>query len=127
MKDALDAAWDDISSAIEWNPDYGPCYISRAFLHRQRDELQSAIADCTTAIKLDMFDIYAHRFRGFCYAESGEHNRALSDFTKALDLRPETLDEVAELLILRGTSLRHLEEYNWAIEDFSLATAFDLV
>ncbi|MDA9968356.1 tetratricopeptide repeat protein [Salibacteraceae bacterium] len=52
-------------------------------------EYKSAIADFTTAIRLDPDDASAYYNRGLAYDDLGEYKSAIADYTTAIRLDPD--------------------------------------
>ena len=69
----------------------------------------------TTPIPSKEYILYNNS--GFSYAELGEHEKAIEDYSKAIELNPKN----AAVYNNRGISYRKLEEYKKAIEDYSKA------
>ncbi len=59
----------------------------------------------------------AYQRRGISYAEQGEYNKAIADFSQAIALNHDN----ADIYYNRGTSYARQGEYNKAIADFSQA------
>ena len=57
----------------------------------------------------------AYCYRGFVYDDKGESNKAIEDFTKAIDLQPND----ADVYYYRGLSYADQDEYSLAIKDFT--------
>jgi lipoprotein NlpI len=57
--------------------------------------------------------------RGFAYDEAGDYDRAIADYTRALELRPDT----PQLYYRRGIVHREKGEYPQALADFDDAVA----
>jgi tetratricopeptide (TPR) repeat protein len=61
-------------------------YIGRGAAYRQKDEIDRAIADFSTAIQMDPGDGTAHYHRAAAYASKGEYDRAWEDIQEAKSL-----------------------------------------
>ena len=61
------------------------------------------------------------------YTSAGDDDKAIADFTKAIELNKATLkrNDVAISYFNRGTSYNHKEEYENAIADFNKAISLD--
>lgn len=81
----------------------------------------SAIADFTKAIELDLKYADAYSRRGAAYSNKQDNKRAIADFTKAIELNPTFY--VAYLN--RATSYLILEDYQLAITDFNKLIELD--
>src|SRR6185436_20678303 len=60
----LRGAIDDLTTAIEINPEFHAAWHNRGMAHADLEELQDALADFTEAIRLDVNDADPHNGRG---------------------------------------------------------------
>jgi len=67
---------------------------------------KQAISTLTKAIKTDPGCRKAYIFRGMCYAESNQVQKALRDYTKAIDLDPNDSYAYEQRAILYRTKLK---------------------
>ena len=65
--------------------------------------------------KTEPDDAEVYNTRGLAYSESGEHDQAIEDFTKAIELKPECAEAYAN----RGTAYRDKGEMDKAIADYT--------
>ena len=70
-----------------WQPSYG--YLYRAYWHAMMGQDNDAIADCTTAARIDPKLAGARLIRGWTYSLLGGYQRAITDYTAAIRLDPE--------------------------------------
>ena len=61
--------------------------------------------------------VEAYDRRGLCYAKSGNHEQAVKDFDKAIELNPK----YAVAFINRGTSYEMLGNHEQSIKDIQTA------
>ncbi|MBN1385182.1 MAG: tetratricopeptide repeat protein [Elusimicrobia bacterium] len=87
-----------------------------------------AIADFTTAIKINPDDAEAHYNRGISYSYKDACNEAIKDFTKAIELNPkyvEAYNNRGNVYFDKGLYDKALNDYNKAIEiDPNFAEAY---
>jgi len=138
-----DEAISDFDKAIELDEDSYDAYLNRgeiyfrigkksyrALTHHKRHmgysgkdgdyespELDNAIDDFTSAIRLNPEDSIAYRRRGDTFCKLDKYDKALSDFEKVIDLAPQ--DPFAYLS--RGNAYHGKKEYDNAISDFDEA------
>ena len=110
----------DLTIAIKSNPNYADAYVARGYAYYDLGKYKSAIADYTTAIRLDP-DAYAYYNRGNAYFDLGEYNTAIADYTTAIRLDPDDADAYNN----RGNAYGDLGEYNTAIADYTTAIRLD--
>ena len=73
------------------------------------------------AIRLDPKDAIAYYNRGRAYANKGDHDKAIADYTEAIRLKPE----VAEAYYDRGVAYANKGDYAKAIADSTEAIRLD--
>lgn len=64
----------------------GETHIRRGLVRAERGDLQGAIAEFSTAIRLDPEDPRAYRARGFVLSREGKHVDAIADLERAAEL-----------------------------------------
>jgi tetratricopeptide (TPR) repeat protein len=109
----LDAAMNDCSTALEFNPEDGEAYVLRAQLHGLRGEPTNAVADCNTALAYAPDDASAYAVRGAARIQEGDYTRALRDSNQALKLNANLKDAYK----VRGHASICLGLYESGIED----------
>ena len=101
-------------------PDAGG-YLQLAIEAHLRGELDDAIVYNAEVIRIDPTDTsvvaQAHYNRGVAYAQGDDYDRAIEDYTKAMELNPN----LAEAHHNRGVTYGKKEEYDLAIGDFNRA------
>ncbi len=108
-------AIDDLTRAIELNPNNKRAYNSRAIAKGNSGDIKGAIEDYTKGIEIDPGDPLMYRNRGARKAELKEHKGAISDYDKAIDITPD--DYYA--YYLRARSKGALGDYSGEISDHS--------
>jgi Tfp pilus assembly protein PilF len=88
-KGDYDKSIDDLSRALESDPDYILAYLTRGVAYMKTDRAGLAIGDFDKAIETDPEYARAHHLRGVAHAELGQHGKSLRDFDKAIELNPE--------------------------------------
>ncbi|MDR1736419.1 MAG: tetratricopeptide repeat protein [Oscillospiraceae bacterium] len=82
-----------------------------------KKEADSDKAALDERIKENPNDAYAYFSRGYFYSSEGEHNLAIEDYSKAIELKPD----YAYAYNNRGAAYNSLGKYDLAIEDFNKA------
>ena len=86
----IEGAMEDFTAAIEGEPTYFPAWIARCGLWTRKQQYDHAIADGTEGVRLSNGRFEAYLNRGVAYANSGDHARAESDFTEAINRTPSS-------------------------------------
>ncbi|MCY4018836.1 MAG: tetratricopeptide repeat protein [Chloroflexi bacterium] len=103
------------SSIIRLSPDSSHAYYSRgAARYFHRSELEKAVNDLVTSLRLEPDQFKCYRMLGLIHAQLGEWVAMRDDCTKAIQLLPNS----AELYNLRGSASYRLQDYAAALEDF---------
>jgi len=84
-------------------------------------QLESAIADCTKAIRLSKNPSTTLDSRGLVYMRLGQFDKAVEDFTAALDISPE----FAESLYQRSIAYHRLGKAEQSKRDLTAAITFN--
>lgn len=83
-------AFEEITKAIEFAPDYAYAYFDRGSIYLFiRKDYVAAIADFDKAISLDPNYFGAYNGRGLAFHNSKQYEKAISDFSKSLELKPK--------------------------------------
>ena len=119
-KGALDAAFEDLSKAIELAPKLTESYLMRAVNSMQRKDYQRAVDDLSEFI--DMHPAIYQLASGYinraeCLMRLGRPMEAVSDLSEAILLQPRNQN----LLKSRARALFMADEYDEALKDFSQA------
>lgn len=106
------------SAVIRQAPDSAAAYFGRGSARcYARVDLDKAINDLTTTLRLDPQRKDVYRMRALAQASLGDWTRLRDDCSAALQFLPQT----AELYNLRGTACYRLEDYEGAMTDFEAA------
>lgn len=105
----LDQAINDISHAIELNPQWFYGYALRAAIDLGTDRLDQALSDCAVILKGNKIDSDCHAIRGVVLFRLRRYSDALPEFDAALK-HPETYTN-DHLNALRGMTLVNLGRY----------------
>jgi tetratricopeptide (TPR) repeat protein len=117
----LDAAIDDLSKAIELDPQDAVTYNNRGSAYYDQGELDQAITDLSKAIELDPELAIAYKNRGFAYGNKGELDQAIADYSKAIELDPRDVIVYNN----RGFAYGNKGELDQAIADYNKAIELD--
>ena len=114
-----DGAISDYNWAIEHddlNKARAYCDLGDAY-HRKGD-FDTALKHCNEAISLSSVFYYPYKIRGCIYYDRKEYEKAIEDFTKAVDGRNDGIeDEAAAVYDLRGKCYRAIGEEDLASAD----------
>lgn len=97
----LDAAIDEYSKVLEFDPDLYLVYFNRGKLFWRKGDQQKAKEDFTRAIKLEPSLTMTYICRGDILFDQGEYDAAEKDYIRALELSP-----TSEVIIERMERLR---------------------
>ncbi len=115
------------SEAIEKDPDYWKIYFYRGLAYQSTNEIDLAITDLSTALKLipqidkqysklplDKWALIYMR-RGTLYHKKNLYDLAINDFNHALELDPKCIGAY----FYRGVTKEKIDELPAAVEDYS--------
>ena len=106
-----------LSQLLHRDPQNAIDYNNRGLIYFQSGQFDYAIADYNKAVELNPRLANAYNNRANYYAACGNLVAALADYDQALDLNPSYV----RAWINRGITLRDLERYEEAIENFDIA------
>ncbi|GHT45503.1 hypothetical protein FACS189454_05100 [Planctomycetales bacterium] len=77
----------DADEAVRLDPDLYWAWRVRAGIHADGfKDYEAAIADCSEMIRIQPKNEYGYDVRAMYYAQSGNHDAAITDYTKAIEL-----------------------------------------
>jgi tetratricopeptide (TPR) repeat protein len=109
-------AVEEYSEAISLAPNFREAYVRRAESWKSTKSFKHAIADLTKALQLDADDPISYRNRGSYQLFLGDNDQAISDYSKAIELKPD-----GETYRYRGYAFVKKGEFPQAIEDYGEA------
>jgi tetratricopeptide (TPR) repeat protein len=116
-----DLALQDFDSIIELDPSDAEAFLNRCITLVKQGHLAEAIRTCTQAIELRPAFGEAYVSRGIAYAKSpGEHDKAIADLNKAVELLEDDSDK-AKALLNRGYAYLGAGRHEMAMRDFTAA------
>jgi tetratricopeptide (TPR) repeat protein len=99
---------------------------SSAFADLREDCELGEADDCTKLIRQNPRDAYGYYRRGIKYSVDHQHERALADFSKAIEIDPRKVDYWLWRADVRmGTNQSPLEDYRLALADTAKAIEVD--
>jgi tetratricopeptide (TPR) repeat protein len=113
-----DAAIQACDQAIRQNPSDAVSYDNRGVEHRNKGDLDRAIADFTKAIEVNPKFANAYNNRGLVFYDKGDLDRAFADFDKAIEINPKFADAYNN----RGLVFYDKGDLDRAIADYDKAT-----
>jgi tetratricopeptide (TPR) repeat protein len=115
-EDKYDEAILEFGKAIAKDKKLSPAYHYRSNAYHAKGDLDLAIADYTTLIKMSPGFYIHHAIRGQLYMDKGDYDRAIADFTAVF----ETNLFFFEALPGRGRAYFKKNEIERAIEDYTI-------
>lgn len=110
-----------LSQLIHRYPQNAIDYNNRGLIYFQSGESDKAFCDYNVALQINPNLVSAYNNRANYYAAQGELIEAIADYDRALDINPSYV----RAWINRGITLRDLELYEEAIDNFEVALLFD--
>lgn len=96
-------------------------YLNRAVVREKLDDWEGAMADCTSAIRLNMFSDDAFGLRGYLWFQHKEYHNAIEDFNRALKANPEN----KRILMSRAMVWYEMKKYPEVLNDYSEVIRID--
>ena len=115
-----EAAVADYSKAVSLKPTDPGILLDRAGAYLDQKHYQEALADTASALALDSKLALAHNMRGTALRATDQAQQALEEFTKAVELAPNS-----DNYYQRGATYQALNDHHHAVEDFTQAISFD--
>jgi len=100
-------------TALRHNPAFKEAYYGLGMVYGYQNKYQIAHQYLSKAIKLDATFLTGHKWRGIMNDELGDKEKALDDFSHAIELDPENSD----LYVRRARVLTKQEKYDDALQD----------
>ena len=116
----FDQAIEEYSMAIKKNSNYSDAYYNRGNIFSKTGEIDKAIDDFTSTIKLDS-DPLAYNNRALAYLRKRDYEKAIEDNTTVINLLPNC----SFAYYNRGNTYDDKGDLINAIEDYSRAIAID--
>ena len=112
-----------LPSVYNWAIEHDDLNKARAYCdlgdaYRRKGDFDTALKHCNEAISLSSVFYYPYKIRGCIYYDRKEYEKAIEDFTKAVDGRNDGIeDEAAAVYDLRGKCYRAIGEEDLASAD----------
>ena len=107
-----------LDGLIDSNPGFSLLYSLRGSLYASKLRFDKALADFNETINLDEADVDPYVARGQVWVGLGEYERAVDDFTTAIELEPRT-----EAYSARGDAFAAIGKYIAAMDDYERVIA----
>ncbi len=115
-------AIETFSSIIRLSPNSALAYYNRgAARYHHQSELEKAVNDLVTSLRLEPNQFKCYRMLGLIHAQQGDWTTMRDDCTKAIQLLPDS----AELYNLRGSACYRLQDYDSALDNFQQSLRLD--
>lgn len=111
----LDKAIKDLNQAIDLDPNNGESFYNRGLYYVRRNGLNEALQDFNSAINLGYK--MAHTNRGSVYANLNQWEKAIDDYTKAIEDNPRDMIAYSNL----GVYFQYIGQFDRAIENYTKA------
>lgn len=115
-----DRAIVDFTKAAELQPSDPQALMERAAAYVDKKRYADAMADATAALADDPNLARAYNLRGTAIRGSGDAKKALVDFSRAVEIEPNS-----DSYYQRGATYQILSDHRHAIEDFTQAIRWD--
>lgn len=110
----------DFSRAAELLPQDTRPLLNRASAYVDEKKYAEAIADTTAAIAIDSMQARAYNLRGTAMRATGQTEKAIADFTRAVELQP-----TSDNFFQRGATYQIVADHRHAVADFTQAISWD--
>lgn len=117
MNQANDQVVEEISQAINQNPQNSTIIARRGEIYKLRGDYQEALADFNRAIIIDPSYAWAIAHRGDTYRRIERYQEAIADFTQAIAINPNYIWAIAH----RGVTYERIERYEESLVDLNQA------
>jgi len=114
----LEPAIRDFSKVIQLRPDSAEAFVDRAAARLGQQDYQAVIADCGEALARDSRLALPHNMRGIALRETGNPQKALQDFNRAVELAPDESN-----YFQRAATYQLIGEHKMAIADLDQVIA----
>jgi tetratricopeptide (TPR) repeat protein len=116
-KEEYDRAIEDITKAIELDPEHVSWLCNRALAKYEKKDYNGAIADYSEAIRLRPRYAAGWYSLGYVRGKKQDYDGAIADYTRAIELRPD----YAEAFNNRGQAKMYKGDYEGAVADHTEA------
>ncbi|HAN20031.1 MAG: hypothetical protein A2X13_04900 [Bacteroidetes bacterium GWC2_33_15] len=116
-----------VEDGIKKNPDFAPFYLTRGKVYIIKGRFEDAIDDLNRALDLNSqkndkeFENMVYVNRGAAYQKLFENEKALQDYSKAIEMNPDN----PNVYMYRGVLYYQNNEFNEAILDFNKTLEID--
>ena len=100
---------------MEFSPNAADPYITRATAYSLKEDFDSAIEDCKSAIERDPNAADAYLILGMAFSNKNDFDLAIANYTEARNLQPNYLNAYYE----RGNAHSNRGDFNKAIADYT--------
>ena len=114
-----DAAIGDFTHAVQLRPRDPEALLERGQVYLSQKDYGAAIQDGSASLAIDANRASAYNLRGTALRETGNPQKALEDFNRAVQLAPN-----ADNYYQRGATYQRIGEHRLAIGDFTQTIAF---
>lgn len=104
-----------LAQGIKQDPDFAYNYGLRAYVRIRLDDIEGAIADCSSKIRIKPDDASSYALRGWAHYCLNQHSKAIEDIEKSLSLNPKRINFYQDSLRLID-SYQLIDKNDQAIE-----------
>lgn len=114
-----------LSKAIEIDPENDDIYDFMGLIlssqPASREKLVESVQYYTKAIELNPHNGSAYSGRAYSYSELENYDKAIQDYSAAINLAPSNSEDICSLYGARGNVYEQLKKYDMAIADYNNA------
>lgn len=116
---ALQACTREINASKQKGPALADSYRARGYWLHRKGDLNRALRDYATAIKLDPKNAESYDYRADVWLDKGDFDRAIADYSLAISINPDD----APTYYARGRAYEKMGQIDSAKEDYHAALA----
>jgi tetratricopeptide (TPR) repeat protein len=116
----FDDALADYRRALVNEPEFAPALVGRALAYGSTGDIDLAIRDLTDAIEFGSLPDALYN-RGVFYAQLKEFSKAIADYTRYIETKPQNTRMLADAYLNRGIANYYTDNANDALADISKA------
>ncbi len=117
-------AFEELKLALQYNPKRANAWANLAYLDMESGQLDNAIQKIRLALRYEDDNYEAHNAMGLFYLQKSIYYRAIIEFRRALELRPESISDFVQIYRYLGTAYHKDKQNQKAIESLNKGLEF---